>query len=242
MTGEPVNLMKVFTRGIGQLAGILAVATLINGCQTGPRFALPPYQPASQNFAAVQLAPARKVYLCPVIARLDRSNARLLDPNFQVSAYLTDAWEQELNAAGVKPELAQFKPGAALSGMPKTIARQPHRPANAVYVASEVLWFGPVDTFSDHQGGLDAESETYQSRVTIDVAVYSPGGELLFAKRGLCSLVDSTTREANSSDNGMKSTRPKQWGWMEKPQDSQTATQMALRQIIADPAFQKALQ
>ncbi len=242
MTGEPVKLMKVFAHRVGPLAGILAVATLINGCKTGPRFALPPYQPASQSLAAVQLAPARKVYLCPVIAGLDRSNARLLDPKFSVSEYLTDALQQELNAAGVKPELAQFKPGVALSGMSKTIARQAHRPANAVYVASEVSWFGPVDTFSAHQSGMDAKSETFQSRVTIDVAVYSASGELLFAKRGLCSLVDSTTREASSSDNGMKSTRPKQWGWMEKPQDSQTATQMALRQIIADPAFQKALQ
>ncbi len=177
MTGEPVKTMKVFTSRIGQFAGILAVATLINGCKTGPRFALPPYQPASQSLAAVQLAPARKVYLCPVIARLDRSNARLLDPKFSVSEYLTDALQQELNAAGVKPEPAQFKPGAALSGMPKTIARQAHRPANAVYVASEVSWFGPVDMFSAHQSGMDAKSETFQSRVTIDVAVYSASGE-----------------------------------------------------------------
>ncbi|MGP8199075.1 MAG: hypothetical protein ACLQU4_06180 [Limisphaerales bacterium] len=234
--------MNAFTNRVGQLAGILVVATLINGCKTGPRFALTRYQPASERFAAVQLSPARKVYLCPVIARLDSKNVRLLDREFSVSEYLTDALEQELNAAGVKPEPAPFQSGAALSGVAPVITRRANRPANAVYVAGEVLWFGPVDTSSGHQSGFAAESETFESRVTIDVAVYSASGKTLFAKRGLCSLVDSTTRVGNSSDPGMKRTRPKRWGWMEKPETSQTATQMALRQIVADPAFQKALQ
>jgi len=54
-------------------------------------------------------------------------------------------------------------------------------------------------------------------KLTLDTKLYSPVGGVLFEKRGLCIMLNAG-------------------------QTSQTITHMALRQIIADPVFQKALQ
>jgi hypothetical protein len=54
-------------------------------------------------------------------------------------------------------------------------------------------------------------------RITLDAKLLSPAGRILFEKRGLCVMLNAGA-------------------------NSQTVTQMALRQIIADPAFQQAVQ
>lgn len=230
--------MNAFAKRTAELMGLLVVALWLNGCSTTPepKFGLKRYQPVPEKYASLQSSPDKRVYLSPFIARLDPRNEKLLDRKFSVSVYLTDALEQELKSAGLSPQRTGFEVGKELSRAAKVISQRANAQERAVYVAGEVLWFGPVDMFTDATSGhvdkLDTTSDISQTRVAVDVNVYSASGEILFAKRGLCSLVDSVTAGTM--------TRPRRW--LEKPETSQFATQMALRQIVADPAFQKALQ
>ena len=179
------------------VSGWLALAMLAGGC-AGPKFAAPKYRANRAGFAAIHLAAPGKVYVSPVIERLGEDNRSILSPKFSTSAYLTDALEQELTAAGVTPLRTPFAVGPGFAAAQQTIAAQANPQEAAVYVISEVRWFGPV-------------------KVTLDAKLYSPSGRILFEKRGLCILLYAGAT-------------------------SQTMTQMALRQIIADPAFQKAVQ
>ena len=132
-------------------------------------------------------------------------NRKFIDPTFSTTAYLTDALEQELIAAGVTPIRTPFAVGPGFIAAQQTITSQTNKQENAVYLVGEVRWFGP-------------------SKLTLDAKLYSPSGTILFEKRGLCIML-------NMAPNGQ----------MDKSVTSQKITNMALRQIIADPAFQKAI-
>lgn len=227
--------MNAYAKRTAQWVGVLAVVILMNGCASEPlpRFTLPRYQRAPEKFATLQPAEGRKVYVSPIMVRLDPRNEQLLEPKFSVAAYLTDALEQELQAAGAAPQRATIEIGPALAGAGQAIRERAGGSAGAVFVTGEVSWFGPVDPYnSEFRSSMDSKSQIFVARITLDVKVYSAAGETLFAKRGLCSLVDTSTCGQPSKFRG----------WMDRPATSETATQMALRQIIADPAFQKALQ
>ena len=174
----------------------LALTILAGGC-VEPKFAAPKYQTNPARFSPVRLATSNKFYLCPAIDGLGENNRRVIDPNFSTPAYLTDALEQELTAAGVTPLRAPFAVGPGFSAAQQTIAAQANQQEAAVYLVSQVQWFDAV-------------------RLTLDAKLYSPSGRILFEKRGLCIMLNAAATP-------------------------QTITQMALRQIIADPAFHKAV-
>lgn len=228
--------MQTSTQRTRLAIGWLAAVALLHGCATAPTFSLPRYQPAAERYVNLQPSAAKNVYLAPIIARLDPRNEQSLAPDFSVSNYLTDAMEQELQAAGITPGRAPFEVGPTLAEAEAAIIERADQPVDAVYVTGEVLWFGPVDMFSGFRSGMDAISRTFQTRITVDVRVYSAKGETLFAKRGFCTLLDSIM------GGGQMGSHPWATASTEKSQTSQTVTQMALRQIIADPAFEKALE
>jgi hypothetical protein len=177
--------------------GTLALAILLSGC-AAPKFAVSPYHANPDRFGAIHLVASNKLCLSPVIERLDEDNRRFIDPKFSTSAYLTDALDQELTAAGVRPVRTPFAVGPGFDAARQAIAAQANKSEAAVYLVSEVRWFGPV-------------------KLTLDAKLFSPSGSVLFEKRGLCLMLNAQA-------------------------GSQTVAYMALRQIIADPAFQKALQ
>jgi hypothetical protein len=180
-----------------RLTVTLALAILMGGCAS-PKFAAPKYLANPARFGPIQLVTTNKVYVSRVIDRLGDDNRKFIDPKFSTTAYLTDALDQELTAAGVTPLATPFAVGPGFNAAQQTIAAQANKQEGAVYLISEVRWFGPV-------------------KLTLDAKLYSPSGTILFEKRGLCIMLNVRV-------------------------DSQTITHMALRQIIADPAFQTALQ
>ena len=175
----------------------LGLALLTGGC-AAPKFSPPKYRIARAGFSPIQLATANKVYVSPIMERLVEDNRRIIDPKFSTAAYLTDALEQELAAAGVTPLRTPFPVGPGFTAAQQTIAAQANPQEAARYVVGEVQWFGPT-------------------KLTLDTKLYSPSGGVLFEKRGLCIMLNTGAT-------------------------SQKITQMALRQILADPAFQKAVQ
>jgi hypothetical protein len=179
------------------LVVVMVLVSIVCGCSS-PKFTAPRYKIDPNGIGVVHLNTPNKIYISPTIERLGEDNRKLIDPNFSTTAYLTDALEKELTAAGVTPLRTPFAVGPDFRAAQETIVSQANKQEGAVYLVSEVRWFGPV-------------------KLTLDAKLYSPSGTILFEKRGLCMILNTSVT-------------------------SQKITNMALRQILADPAFQKAVQ
>ena len=179
---------------MNRLVIIVALASLVVGC-AGPKFAPAKYE---SKGGIAQLSTTNTVYLSRIIDKLGEDNRKFINPTFSTTAYVTDALEQELAAAGVEPVETPFAIGPSFTAAQQTITDQANKQQRAAYIVGEVQWISYV-------------------KLTLDIKVYSPQGAVLFEKRGLCIMLDCGATP-------------------------QIVTQMALRQIIADPNFQRAVQ
>jgi len=139
------------------------MALLFGGCATTlapARYAVSPSRP----YRPVTL---RTIYVCPSFDRLDVPNRAELDPSFNPSAYLTDALEQELAAAGLRSQRTSFAFAPDFSGLSKALKNGSLPNRNAVVLSSAINHF------------------SRNRELSCDFKVYSSDGRLLFEKRGL---------------------------------------------------------
>lgn len=159
------------------LAGFigLTLALLGAGC-VGPAYAPGPYKAAQDRFGAIELpAAGQTVAVCPVIDRLTPENRKRLKPVFTPWTYVTEAFEAELRASGLKPVRAAFAFGPSFAELQKAIREQPaDETARKVYLGTELLFLN-------------------SSMWILDAELISPKGEVLFAKRGLSSVWGNAT-------------------------------------------------
>jgi hypothetical protein len=180
-------------------AGLVLTTLALAACGcAGPKYAPAAYKPGQERFGVIVLSCAKTLYVCPAIDSLAPECRKRLDPAFSASAHVTQAVEAELKAAGLAPVRPDFTSGASLSGLRLILANRDRKDEQAVYLGTQVRW-------------LSAE------RWTLDAELLSPGGEVLFEKRGFCVVMGY----------------PKV--------DAQEIGHMALRQILADPKFKAAL-
>ena len=172
---------------------------LCSGCVSAPKYMPTCYESAQSRFGTIPLPAAKKFYLCPTIDSLPADCRSVLDTKFIPSSYTTDAIEQELKTSGLNPVRPDFTFGPGFDPLKQSISEKADKSEKAVYLGTELLWLS---------AGL----------WSLDAKLFSPAGDILFEKRGICSVNDI-------------------------PQlDSQMVLHMTLRQILADPKFKQALE
>lgn len=197
---------------LGVAWAVVAVA-LCGGCTT-PQYAATPYKPNPDKYGPISLTATKSVFLCPVIDHLGEDSRKALDPSFSVPAYIGDAVRQELTTAGSAPTAAPFAIGSSFAKVQDDIAQLSDKTKAAVYMAVQVVYFGPT-------------------KITIDTKMCSEKGQVLFEKRGLCCILDDPGDEQKASRKDRAALSEARM---------QTITHMTVRQIINDPAFQGVLQ
>ena len=186
-------MRRPYIRLIG--AGLILLAA---GCAS-PKFKPSAYKAAQDRFGAIALPAGAPVCVCPVIDKLSPEARKGLAADFTPWVFVTEALEAELKAAGASTRRPAFSFGPDFLDLQKAIREHARPEDRAVYLGTELWVLSPTLWILDAQ-------------------ILSPRGELLFAKRALCSV----------------------WGYLKV--DEQQLVHMTLRQILADPRFKAALQ
>jgi hypothetical protein len=199
--------------------GVFALAAW--GCASN-KFMPARYSPDMEGH--VRIAGAKTVVLAAPYDFITPEERLTYDRRFNPSFYLEDMLQSELRASGVQFVPAKFDCGASFEDLARTLLRGADVPDNCVILASALVWFPDV------------------SAVACDVKVFSPKGELLFEKRGLCTTLWNywNPRGAPSVpfDASLANDNPAR----EKDYEAYIrAERSVMRQIFADPDFQKAL-
>lgn len=175
---------------------LVVMALLLGGC--AEKYSPQRYQSLQSRFGAIALSTNKKVYLCPAVDSLPSECRKSLDPKFTPWQYATDAFEEELKTSGVTPQRPAFAFGPGLDSLKQAVTEKANKSENAVYLGTDLLWLSP-------------------NRWTVDAALFSPKGDTLFQKRGICVIFG-----------------------LQKGDDQEVA-HMAIRQILADPKYKQAL-
>jgi hypothetical protein len=201
--------------------GFLPLATIImltGGCAT-KKYTAERYKAAQDRFGTITLPTEKKLYLCPAIDGLPPECQQLFDPKFSPWAHATEAIEQELKVSGIHPVRPEFASGPSFDSMKRVISEKANKSENAVYLGVELLWMT-------------------QRQWSIDAKLFSPTGNVLFEKRGICVVLGLKKVDEQEAKN----MTVRQIQERSKEVDTQEVTHMAIRQILADPTFKKALQ
>lgn len=198
------------------------MALLLCGCAT-PTFR--PVAYAVNPGRPYTLASPRVIHLVPVFDRISEEGRAHLDPAFNPSAYVTGMVETELAAAGVKHDRVSFAYTPSFAGLQKTLQ------AGAAVEDGGLVLSGSVNFFPNDR------------IVSCDFRLYSSKGDVLFEKRCLCmnfSTNDPRILEMDQGLNFIAQTSRADLGIAAG--NRLLAAQMVMQQLLADPAFQKALQ
>ena len=197
---------------------LVAIIMLTGGCAT-PKYKAERYKAAQDRFGAITLPTEKKLYLCPAIDGLPPECRQCLDPKFTPWAYATDAIEQELKVSGIHPVRPEFASGPSFDSMKQVISEKANKSEKAVYLGIELLWLT-------------------QTQWSMDAKLFSPAGDVLFEKRGICVVFGLKKVDEQEAKN----MTAQQIRERSQKIDTQEVAHMTIRQILADPAFKKALQ
>ena len=184
--------------GIGLLSIILILA-----CSCAKKYAPAQYLSSQDRFGAINIQSSKNIYICPTIDSLPKACRKLLDKKFTPYEYVTDAFKKELSASGITTERFNFDTGPSFDSLQKIINEKVNKSEDAVYLGTELLW-------------LD------KKQLNLDAKVFSPSGEIVFEKRGICIIFNSLNDP--------------------KGKEGHEIAFMTLRQILNDPNFSQVLQ
>jgi len=99
--------MKPRHAGLAYAVAGLGLLVTLAGCVTPAKFSPAPYSVDPNR--PYRLSSNRTVTVCPAFDRLTEEARAQLSPAFNSAAYLTDAVQKELTAAGIRPALQACK-------------------------------------------------------------------------------------------------------------------------------------
>ena len=181
----------------------LSIVPLMLTCSCAKKYMPARYLSSQDTLGEINLQSSMKVYLCPTIDSLPKSCRNMLNKKFTPYEYVTDAIEKELLASGITPERVSFDTGPGFDSLQTVIKEKSNKSEDAVYLGTELLW-------------LD------RMQLSMDAKVYSPSGEVVFEKRGICIIYGPLNDPKGKEGNEI--------------------AYMTLRQILNDPKFKQVLQ
>lgn len=205
---------------------VLIVASCV-GCMLGAGCASIKFMPARYTPDMedhVKIEGTKTVVLCAPFDFITPEERMTYDPRFKPSYYVEDMFQQELAASGVDFVPAEFNCGRTFEDLARVLLRGAPVPPDSVVLACAVIWFPDVSTMA------------------LDVKVFAPNGALVFEKRGLCvSLCSWWNPKSNPSvpfDASVADDDPLRY---KEYTSYLRAERNVMRQIFADPDFQRAL-
>jgi hypothetical protein len=158
--------MKRLHSGPARALAGLGLLVALAGCATPAKFSPPGY--AVDPSRPYRLSSSRTVAVCPAFDRLSAETRDQIDPAFNPAAYLTDAVDKELAAAGIAHIPAGFAYSPSFAGVQKALKEGALGQSGVVVLAEAINHF-PNDRM-----------------ISCDFELYSEHGQLLFEKRCLC--------------------------------------------------------
>jgi hypothetical protein len=158
--------MKPRHAGLAYAVAGLGLLVTLAGCVTPAKFSPAPYSVDPNR--PYRLSSNRTVTVCPAFDRLTEEARAQLSPAFNSAAYLTDAVQKELTAAGIAQNPASFAYSPGFAGVQKALQDGALGRDGGVVLAEAINHF-PNDRI-----------------LSCDFKLYSGQGKLLFEKRCLC--------------------------------------------------------
>ena len=201
---------------------LLALSCFATGCASN-KFMPARYVP--EGAGHVRIENAKTVVLCAPYDFVPSAEHSVYDPRFDVSLYVEDMLQRELQASGVPFEPAGFDAGARFEDLARALLHGAPVPENSVILACSVVSLPDVST------------------LVCDVKVFTVRGALLFEKRGICVSLKSwwnpKGRTAIPFDASLADNSPDR---VEERDSYLRASRSVMRQIFNDPDFRRALQ